>query len=334
MAYVVGEHLRGLSSPGSVSPLAGSELRKRSTLKDSQRHIPLERRATRASVSGPSARCNNLCPQAVTRTALGSESASRRQRSQGQSSRGVLSCAAESSSGDSSRTSAEPEGSASVGVLDSEAAEQPDGLSSAGNGTSTSEQGLPGVPGSVSTDAPGGQETQASTPAAAKPSSGSVPYFPMPSFMAEQVAAEAASLELAPAETEAEAEARTKRKAPSKLPLQDKATAPWGWEPGTGREEVPLGALEQWLRTKGLPEQRVALGLVKEGGRGLVAQRDIGQGEALLFVPSQLMMTAEEVRGTEGPRAGGSLAAAGTPQLLAWTQAPHCAAPALGAPFA
>lgn len=299
MASILSERLLSTSIPGSVSLVAvGAELRKSANWRDAPWRIaPLEKRPTSASLSAPTSRGNKSRARSVTPNALASESFCRRRSSRGN--RGLACNAAEGSSGSSSDGR-----SASVGLVDSGTAEQPGDLPSADNGTSSSQQGASVA--DESSPAAARQEAGASAPAAAKPNSGNAPYFPLPSFMAEQAAAEAASLAVAPAESEAEAEARTKRKAPTKLALSDKASAPWGWEPGASREGAPLGALEQWLRGKGLPEQKLTLSLVKEGGRGLVATKDIGKGEALLFVPSQLMMTAEEVRHTPGaPPAGG-----------------------------
>ena len=95
-------------------------------------------------------------------------------------------------------------------------------------------------------------------------------------------------------EEEPKAVRKPKRNRPKKLVPQEKAVATaWGWDGKTGRD---IGALEKWLRGRGLPAQKVDLQLVKEGGRGLVALQSIGKGEGILEIPANLIITPDTVR--------------------------------------
>lgn len=77
-------------------------------------------------------------------------------------------------------------------------------------------------------------------------------------------------------------------------PAQREAVAgvPWGCE----IESLESAAsLERWLTASGLPEQRLALERVDVGERGLVALKNVRNGEKLLFVPPTLVITADSV---------------------------------------
>jgi hypothetical protein len=87
--------------------------------------------------------------------------------------------------------------------------------------------------------------------------------------------------------------------ASTSAPAQREAEAgvPWGCE----IESLESAAsLERWLTASGLPEQRLALEKVDIGERGLVALKNVRNGEKLLFVPPSLVITADSVK--EYPR--------------------------------
>ncbi|CAI5982764.1 unnamed protein product [Closterium sp. NIES-64] len=105
-----------------------------------------------------------------------------------------------------------------------------------------------------------------------------------------------------------EAPKKKRRAPPRKLKREEKAVATWGWD---GRSARDLDSLEQWLRAKGLPQQKLALRLVREGGRGLVATENIGKGEGILNIPEKLLITGETVYSC--PRVGALLKAANVP---------------------
>ncbi|CAI5530526.1 unnamed protein product [Closterium sp. Naga37s-1] len=105
-----------------------------------------------------------------------------------------------------------------------------------------------------------------------------------------------------------EAPKKKRRAPPRKLKREEKAVATWGWD---GRSARDLDSLEQWLRAKGLPQQKMALRLVREGGRGLVATENIGKGEGILNIPEKLLITGETVYSC--PRVGALLKAANVP---------------------
>ncbi|VAI60358.1 unnamed protein product [Triticum turgidum subsp. durum] len=80
--------------------------------------------------------------------------------------------------------------------------------------------------------------------------------------------------------------------ASASAPAQREAVAgvPWGCE----IESLESAAsLERWLTASGLPEQRLALEKVDIGERGLVALKNVRNGEKLLFVPPTLVITAD-----------------------------------------
>ncbi|KAM0922528.1 hypothetical protein ACQ4PT_006037 [Festuca glaucescens] len=80
--------------------------------------------------------------------------------------------------------------------------------------------------------------------------------------------------------------------ASTSAPAQREAEAgvPWGCE----IESLESAAsLERWLTASGLPEQRLALEKVDIGERGLVALKNVRNGEKLLFVPPSLVITAD-----------------------------------------
>lgn len=82
--------------------------------------------------------------------------------------------------------------------------------------------------------------------------------------------------------------------ASASAPAQREAVAgvPWGCE----IESLESAAsLERWLTASGLPEQRLALEKVDIGERGLVALKNVRNGEKLLFVPPTLVITADSV---------------------------------------
>jgi hypothetical protein len=58
-------------------------------------------------------------------------------------------------------------------------------------------------------------------------------------------------------------------------------------------DELPEETL-QWLRARGLPHQQLVARECGAAGRGLVAISRIRQGEALLRVPRQLVLTADD----------------------------------------
>ncbi|CAI7898039.1 unnamed protein product, partial [Closterium sp. NIES-53] len=105
-----------------------------------------------------------------------------------------------------------------------------------------------------------------------------------------------------------EAPKKKRRAPPRKLKREEKAVATWGWD---GRSARDLDSLERWLRAKGLPQQKMALRLVREGGRGLVATENIGKGEGILNIPEKLLITGETVYSC--PRVGALLQAANVP---------------------
>ena len=83
--------------------------------------------------------------------------------------------------------------------------------------------------------------------------------------------------------------------ASASAPAQREAEAgvPWGCE----IESLESAAsLERWLTASGLPEQRLALEKVDLGERGLVALKNVRNGEKLLFVPPSLVITADSVK--------------------------------------
>ena len=74
---------------------------------------------------------------------------------------------------------------------------------------------------------------------------------------------------------------------------ETEAGVPWGCE----IESLQSAAsLERWLTASGLPEQRLALEKVDVGERGLVALKNVRNGEKLLFVPPSLVITADSVK--------------------------------------
>ncbi|KAI4963398.1 hypothetical protein ZWY2020_014151 [Hordeum vulgare] len=80
--------------------------------------------------------------------------------------------------------------------------------------------------------------------------------------------------------------------ASASAPVQREAVSgvPWGCE----IESLESAAsLERWLTASGLPEQRLALEKVDIGERGLVALKNVRNGEKLLFVPPTLVITAD-----------------------------------------
>eukprot|EP00270_Netrium_digitus_P022011 TRINITY_DN968_c0_g1_i2.p1 TRINITY_DN968_c0_g1~~TRINITY_DN968_c0_g1_i2.p1 ORF type:complete len:650 (-),score=199.89 TRINITY_DN968_c0_g1_i2:262-2211(-) len=93
---------------------------------------------------------------------------------------------------------------------------------------------------------------------------------------------------------------------------EERATAPKGWDGWKGSRDAGMGALEEELRGRGLPKQKLQLRAVAEGGRGLVARERIGKGEPLLFIPQNLLITAATVYSC--PRIGALLKQAGVPE--------------------
>lgn len=69
-------------------------------------------------------------------------------------------------------------------------------------------------------------------------------------------------------------------------------TIPWGCDTDSIENSSDL---QQWLTSKGLPQQKMAIQKVDVGERGLVALKNIRMGEKLLFVPPSLFITADSV---------------------------------------
>lgn len=67
---------------------------------------------------------------------------------------------------------------------------------------------------------------------------------------------------------------------------------PWGCDTDSLENASDL---QQWLTSKGLPQQKMAIQKVDVGERGLVALKNIRKGEKLLFVPPSLFITADSV---------------------------------------
>lgn len=65
---------------------------------------------------------------------------------------------------------------------------------------------------------------------------------------------------------------------------------PWGCDTDS---LANASDLQQWLTSKGLPQQKMAIQKVDVGERGLVALKNIRKGEKLLFVPPSLFITAD-----------------------------------------
>ncbi|XP_050207052.1 ribulose-1,5 bisphosphate carboxylase/oxygenase large subunit N-methyltransferase, chloroplastic [Mercurialis annua] len=65
---------------------------------------------------------------------------------------------------------------------------------------------------------------------------------------------------------------------------------PWGCDVDSLENAA---ALEKWLYGNGLPDQKMGIDKVEVGERGLVALKNIRNGEKLLFVPPSLVITAD-----------------------------------------
>eukprot|EP01018_Ginkgo_biloba_P024522 Gb_10724 [translate_table: standard] len=75
-------------------------------------------------------------------------------------------------------------------------------------------------------------------------------------------------------------------------PSQTKESVPWGCDIDSLEN---ASRLQKWLSKEGLPPQKLAIQRVDVGGRGLVALKNIRNGEKLLFVPQNLIITTDSV---------------------------------------